>query len=142
MSKNSFNRDMLLVSAARFLEAEYGAGALEALAEYKNSRNRDKWREISEETGRNEPEYLFRPFSDTVHEYEVVRKDRNALEVIVTRCIHAENFQRFNAADVGMKMICMADYAVVEGFNPEIRFRRPKTLMDGDECCHFIFELD
>jgi hypothetical protein len=44
--------------------------------------------------------------------------------------------------DVGMKMICMGDYAVVEGFNPEIRFTRPKTLMAGDDCCHFIFELN
>ena len=142
MSKDIFNRDMLLVSAARFLEEEYGAGALEALAEYKNARNRERWREIAEETGRRDPEYLFRLFTERVHEYEVVRKSPEALEVIVTRCAHAENFLRFNAADVGVKMICMGDYAVVEGFNPEIRFRRPKTLMGGDECCHFIFELE
>jgi predicted ArsR family transcriptional regulator len=141
MSKDILNRDMLLISSARFLEEEYGAGALEALAEWKNTRNRERWRKISEETGRRDPEYLFRLFTEKVHEYEVVRKDRSALEVIVTRCAHAENFQRFNAEDVGMRMICMGDHAVVEGFNPEIRFRRPKTLMDGDECCHFIFEL-
>ncbi len=142
MSKEIYNRDLLLISAARFLEEEYGEGALEALAEYKDARNRERWREIAEETGRSDPEYLFRLFTERVHEYEVVRKSREALEVIVTKCAHAENFQRFNAADVGMKMICMGDYAVVEGFNPEIRFRRPKTLMDGDECCHFIFELE
>ena len=142
MSKDIFNRDKHLISAVRFLEEEYGEGVLEALAEYKNARNRDRWREISEETGRSDPEYLFRLFTDRVHEYEVVRKDRNALEVIVTRCAHAEVFQGSDAADVGMRMICMGDYAVVEGFNPDIKFTRPKTLMDGDECCHFIFELD
>jgi predicted ArsR family transcriptional regulator len=133
---------MLLVTSARFLQEEYGEGALDALAEYKDARNRERWREIAEETGRNDPEYLFRLFTDRVHEFEVVRKGSEALEVIVTRCIHAENFQRFNAEDVGMKMICMGDHAVVEGFNPEISFTRPKTLMAGDECCHFIFELD
>jgi len=142
MSKDKFNRDMLLISTARFLEEEYGSGALDALAEYKNARNRERWREIAEETGRSDPEYLFRLFTDRVHEYQVVRKDRNALEVIVTRCAHAENFQGSDAADVGMKMICMGDYAVVEGFNPEITFSRSKTLMDGDECCHFILELE
>jgi predicted ArsR family transcriptional regulator len=142
MSKRIFNRDMLLVTSTRFLQEEYGEGALDALAEYKDARNREKWREIAEETGRSDPEYLFRLFTDRVHEYEVVRKSPEALEVIVTRCVHVENFQRFNAEDVGMKMICMGDHAVVEGFNPEIRFTRPKTLMDGDECCHFIFELD
>jgi hypothetical protein len=112
------------------------------LVAYKNARNRERWREIAEETGRNDPEYLFRLFTNRVHEYDVVRKDRNVLEVIVTKCVHAENFQRSDAADVGMRMICMGDYAVVEGFNPEIRFTRPKTLMDGDECCHFIIELE
>jgi predicted ArsR family transcriptional regulator len=142
MSKDIFNRDMLLITTARFLEEEYGAGAVEALAEYKNVRNKERWRDIAEETGRSDPEYLFRLFTDRVHEYDVVRKSREALEVIVTRCAHADVFQRFNAADVGMKMICMGDYAVVEGFNPEIRFKRPKTLMAGDECCHFIFELE
>ncbi len=142
MSKDLFNRDMLLISAARFLEEEYGAGALEALARWKDDKNRERWREIAEETGRNDPEYLFRLFTDRVHDYDVVRKERNALEVVVTRCAHAENFRRFNATDVGMKMICMGDYAVVQGFNPEISFRRPKTLMGGDECCHFIFELE
>ena len=43
--------------------------------------------------------------------------------------------------DVGLKMICMGDFPVVEGYNPEIRLRREKTLMKGDDCCHFIFEL-
>jgi predicted ArsR family transcriptional regulator len=142
MSKDIFSRDMRLISAARFLEEEFGEGALEALARWKDDKNREKWRGIAEETGRNDPEYLFRLFTDRVHEYEVVRKDRNTLEVIVTRCAHAEVFQGSNAADVGMRMICMGDYAVVEGFNPDIKFTRPKTLMDGDECCHFIFELD
>ena len=92
MSKDILNRDMRLISAARFIEEEYGEGALEALARWKDDRNRERWREIAEETGRNDPEYLFRLFTDRVHEYEVVRKDRNALEVIVTRCAHAEGF--------------------------------------------------
>ena len=133
---------MLLIQTARFIEEEYGEEALNALAKWKNDRNQERWRKISEETGRNDPEYLFRLFTDKVHEYQVLRKKRNALEVIVTKCAHAEAFHKFNAADVGMKMICMGDYAVVKGFNPDINFRRPKTLMDGDEGCHFIFELE
>jgi len=142
MSKEVFNRDLLIITTARFIEKEYGEGALEALAKWKNDRNRERWRSIAEETGRSDPEYLFRLFTDQVHEYEVVRKNRNALEVIVTRCIHADIFHRFDAADVGMTMICMGDYPAVEGFNPDIKFSRPKTLMNGDECCHFIFELE
>jgi len=133
---------MMLIMAVRFFETEYGPGALEALAKWKDDRNRELWKEIAETTGRSDPEYLFRLFNDRVHDFEVVRKDPKALEVKVTRCIHEETFKRFNATDVGMRMICMGDYAVVEGFNPRIRFRRPKTLMAGDNCCHFIFELE
>jgi len=142
MSNEVFNRDMLLVTAARFLQREYGDGALEALIEWKNERGRERWREIGEATGRCDPEYLFRLFTDRVHEFDVVRKSPEALEVKVTKCAHEENFRDLNATDIGMKMICMGDYAVVEGFNPRIRFERPKTLMAGDDCCHFIFELE
>lgn len=142
MSNEIFHRDMLLIMMGRFIGEEYGEGALEALADFKEKRTRDRWRDIAKTSGRSDPEYLFRLFSDAVHEYEVLRKDREVLEVKVTRCAHAENFRRFNASDVGMRMICMGDYAVVEGFNPRIKFTRPKTLMKGDDCCHFVFELD
>lgn len=142
MHDEIFNRDLLLVTTARFLQREYGDGALEALIEWKDERSRERWKEIADETGRSDPEYLFRLFTDRVHEFEVVRRSPEALEVRVTRCAHEENFMGLNATDVGMKMICMGDFAVVEGFNPGIRFERPKTLMAGDDCCHFIFELE
>ena len=136
-----FNRDMYLIMVSRFLEKEYGSEVLDVLAEYKNSRNKNRWREIAKESERQDPEYLFRLFTDRVHEFEVIRKNSEALEVLVKRCVHADNFRSFNATDIGMKMICLGDFAVVEGFNPKIKFRRPKTIMAGDECCHFIFEL-
>lgn len=142
MVNDIYYRNMLLVMTARFLEREYGEGVLEALAEFKHNRTRDRWREIAETSKRSDPEYLFRLFSDEVHEYEVIRKDRRVLEVKVTKCAHAENFKRFNATDVGMRMICMGDYAVVEGFNPRMKFTRHKTLMAGDDCCHFLFKLE
>jgi predicted ArsR family transcriptional regulator len=137
-----FNRSLLLTTAIRFLEREYDEGVLELLSDWKAERIRERWRSIAEETGRDDPEYLFRLFSDEVHEYEVIRKSRNALEVKVHRCAHADAFRELDSTDVGMRLICMGDYAVVEGFNPEISFKRPKTLMAGDDMCHFIFELE
>ena len=142
MTDEVFNRGLLLVTSSRFLMNEYGEGILDAIADYKNNRTRERWAEIAQATGRSDPEYLFRLFSDTVHEYQVIRKSPEALEVKVTRCAHADAFKSLNATDIGMKMICMGDYAVAEGFNPRIRFTRPKTIMAGDDCCHFIFELD
>jgi hypothetical protein len=40
MSKDIINRDMLMITVARFLENEYGEGAVEALAKWKDERNR------------------------------------------------------------------------------------------------------
>lgn len=136
-----FNRSLLLTTSIRFLEKEYGEDVSDCLAEWKNEKTRSEWSRIAEETGRDDPEYLFRLFSEEVHDYDVIRKNEDALEVKVNECAHAEAFKQLNSCDIGMKMICMGDHAVVEGFNPEINFERPKTLMAGDECCHFIFEL-
>ncbi len=141
LSKEIFNKDMLMVMTARFIEKEYGEGALNVLIEWKNDNNRKKWRKISEETGRNEPEYLIRLFNERVHDYSILKINSEVLEVVVKRCAHAENFSKFNAQDVGFKMICMGDFPVVEGYNSEMCLRREKTLMKGDDCCHFIFEL-
>lgn len=141
-SKYIQHRDTMLIMAARFLEAEYGAEALEVLAQWKDDRNKERWRETAETTGRSDPEYLFNLFNEEVHDFEVVRKSPRVLEVKVSRCLHEETFRRFNATEIGMRMICMGDHAVVEGFNPRINFRRPKTLMAGDAHCHFIFELE
>jgi len=142
MTDEIFNRGLLLIMASRFLMNEYGEGVLDVIADWKNDRTREQWMEIAEATGRSDPEYLFRLFSDAVHEYQVIRKAPEALEVKVTRCAHADVFKSLNATDIGMKMICMGDHAVAEGFNPMIRFTRPKTIMAGDDCCHFVFELD
>jgi len=142
MTDEIFNRSLLLVTSSRFLVNEYGDGVLDAIADYKNERTRERWAEIAQATGRSDPEYLYRLFTDTVHEYQVIRKTPEALEVKVTRCAHADAFKTLNATDIGMKMICMGDYAVAEGFNPRIRFSRPKTIMAGDDSCHFTFELD
>ncbi|RJS85928.1 hypothetical protein CW702_00220 [Candidatus Bathyarchaeota archaeon] len=142
MSEVRYYRDVLLIFMARVLEKEFGKEALDLLAEWKYNKTRERWREIAKTTGRSDPEYLFRLFSKEAHDFEVIRKDRNVLEVIVKKCIHAEVFKKFNATDIGLKLICHGDNAVVEGFNPKIKFTRPKILMAGDDCCHFKFELE
>ncbi|HIE14198.1 TPA: hypothetical protein EYP70_02885 [Candidatus Bathyarchaeota archaeon] len=142
MSEVRYYRDLLLIFMARILEKEFGKEALDLLAEWRYKKTREKWKEISEKTGRNDPEYLFRLFSKEAHDYDVVRKDRKVLEVIVKNCVHAEVFKKFNATDIGLKLICQGDHAVVEGFNPKIKLTRPKILMAGDDCCHFKFELE
>lgn len=134
-------RDTLLAFMGHILLNQYGEEAVDVLVNWMHVRTKEQWREIAKSTGRNDPEYLFRLFSERAHEFEVIRKNRKALEVKVTKCVHADAFRRLNAAHIGQKLICSGDDAVTLGFNPKIEFRRPKLLMAGDDCCHFIWEL-
>jgi fumarate reductase iron-sulfur subunit len=134
-------RDTMLAYMGHILESQYGEEALDALMKWNDEKTRERWKEIAKSTGRSDPEYLFCLFSQEAHDFEVIRKDRKALEVKVTKCIHAENFKKLNAAHIGQKLICNGDNAVTEGFNPKIKFTRPKLIMTGDDCCHFIWEL-
>jgi len=134
-------QDFLLAIMGHILINQYGEEALDVLTSWIHEKIRERWREMAKSTGRSDPEYLFCLFNKEAHEFEVIRKDKRALEVKVTRCVHAETFRKLNAAHIGQKLICSGDEAVTEGFNPRIKFTRPKLLMAGDEFCHFIWEL-
>jgi hypothetical protein len=132
--------DTQMIFMARTMERLFGSDALDALVEHKQAKSRRNWRRRAAECGRQDPGYLMCLFSEDAHEYEVIRNDPDCLEVKVTRCVHAEVFKSYNAADVGEKLICSGDRAVVEGYNPDMVFERPTTCMTGD-CCHFVFRL-
>ncbi len=134
-------RDMLLAFMGHALISLYGEEALEALSKWNCERIKRRWKEIAKSTGRSDPEYFFRLFNDKVHDFKVIRKSKEALEVKVFKCLHAETLKKLNATNIGVKLICVGDEAATEGFNPEIKFTRPKMLMAGDNCCHFIWEL-
>ena len=134
-------RDTQLAIMGHILISQYGEEALDVLAKWQNEKTKKRWGEIARSTGRNDPEYLFSLFSEKAHEFEVIRKNAKALEVKVTECVHADTFKKLNAAHIGEKLVCSGDVAVTDGFNPKIKFMRPKLLMVGDDCCHFKWEL-
>ena len=51
-------------------------------------------------------------------------------------CLWAKAFREANAADLGFKLVCSADYVTAEAFNPDIKLIRDKTLMQGHDCCN------
>ncbi len=133
--------DTQLVFMGRSIQRFYGDDGLEVLLEHKHRRTRETWEARARETGRTDPGYLLCLFSEDAHDYEVVENSPNRLEVIVTRCVHAEVFRSFCAQVLGEKLICSGDHAVVEGYNPAMHLERPTTCMSGDRC-HFIFSLE
>ncbi len=140
MSEKVRIKDTQLVFMGRAVENFFGEGALDKLMEHKLQEVKDTWSEIAEETEREDPGYLLRLFTDEVHDYEVIENSEDCLEVVVKECKHAEVFNSFCAADLGEKMVCSGDFAVVEGFNSDIQLERPETAMKGD-VCRFKFKL-
>ena len=75
--------------------------------------------------------------------FEVVQESERSLQVRFTGCFCADVFRESGAAEIGYAMMCHPDAAVVEGFNPNLRMTRTRTLMEGHDCCdHRWFVAD
>ena len=55
----------------------------------------------------------------------------------ITECLWAQTFREANAADLGFVTICYQDEVMAAAFDPRLKLTRIKTLMNGDDGCHF-----
>lgn len=67
---------------------------------------------------------------------EIVEDTDTAFELKATECLQAANYLKHDAADIGYANVCWGDYAWAEGFNPQIKLVRDKTLMQGHPFCN------
>jgi hypothetical protein len=70
---------------------------------------------------------------------EVVEKSDKFIRTKITECLWAKIFRESDAADIGYAGICYPDIAMASAFNPKIKLIRPKTLMQGHDCCDFQY---
>jgi hypothetical protein len=66
-----------------------------------------------------------------------IERTPKSYEIKITECLWAQTFREANAADVGFAAICYGDEAMAAAFDPRLKLTRTKTLMKGDDCCHF-----
>jgi hypothetical protein len=59
--------------------------------------------------------------------------------VHVTECLWAKVFKEMRATDLGYVLNCQPDFAYAKAWNPNIKLKRTKTLMQGDDCCDLTF---
>lgn len=78
---------------------------------------------------------------DDKFEFSLVKETPKYLEYKVTRCYLAEMANRMDAADAGFALNCAWDYGFCKGLNPDIKFTRTKTLMQGHDCCNHTYKL-
>jgi L-2-amino-thiazoline-4-carboxylic acid hydrolase len=72
-------------------------------------------------------------------EIEMLSATSDQLDFNVTRCRFAEMYRSLGLADLGSSLSCQRDFALVEGFNPEIGLTRTQTIMEGASHCDFRF---
>lgn len=72
-------------------------------------------------------------------EIELLEQTPERLSFNVTRCRYAELYRALGLADLGGSLSCQRDFALVEGFNPEIELERTQTIMEGAAYCDFRF---
>jgi hypothetical protein len=75
-------------------------------------------------------------------ELEILEKSPERLAFNVTRCKYAEMYRSLGLSDLGASLSCCRDFALVEGFNPEITLERTQTLMEGANHCDFRFRSE
>jgi hypothetical protein len=70
-------------------------------------------------------------------EFTIERRE-DGIQIYCTKCPHADAYRAIGRVEQGLLFKCCEDPPIVEGINPEVEFRRTKSLMAGDDCCdHF-----
>jgi L-2-amino-thiazoline-4-carboxylic acid hydrolase len=105
-------------SAGRELALAVGEQTLEAFAQ-----GLDRWQE------------------NGALEIDLLEKSPDRLSFNVTRCRYAEMYKALGLADLGGSLSCQRDYALIQGFNPDIELTRTQTIMEGAPYCDFRFRL-
>jgi hypothetical protein len=74
-------------------------------------------------------------------EFEILRHDKEALEIDVTRCRFAEFFRALAEPELGALLICEADFDIVSADEGEVSLDRAQTIMQGAPSCTFRYKF-
>lgn len=73
---------------------------------------------------------------------EVLRVDETGYDFNVTRCRYAEMYRALGIPELGAILSCGRDFALGEGFNPDLKLSRTQTIMEGASHCDFRYRLE
>jgi fumarate reductase iron-sulfur subunit len=135
------------VKNLRELEQKYGSETIkEIVAKMLGGKISSDWGSMAETGGKNDLstfiDILWNKYSGQAGLKWTETKKENKTVMNCTYCPHAEKFKELEAADWGYELMCMADYYMLKGWNPNIRFERTKTLMQGDDCCDHTYIVE
>ncbi len=71
--------------------------------------------------------------------YETVGEGHHVEKI--THCPFADLWREIGAEELAIHY-CDVDMAIIAGYNPDIKIQRHKSLLHGDGCCVYEYELD
>ena len=74
-------------------------------------------------------------------EFEILRHDKEALEIDVTRCRFAEFFRALGEPELGSLLICETDFDIASAGQGEVTLDRAQTIMAGAPSCTFRYKF-
>jgi hypothetical protein len=74
-------------------------------------------------------------------EVEILRHDKEALEIDVTRCRFAEFFRALGEPELGALLICETDFDIAAVGEGEVSLERAQTIMQGAPSCTFRYKF-
>jgi hypothetical protein len=78
---------------------------------------------------------------DNAIQTEVLELTHEQFSFNVFRCRYAEMYYHLGIPELGKMLSCDRDFALIEGFNPNIQLTRTQTIMEGADICDFRFRL-
>ncbi|MDP1753737.1 MAG: L-2-amino-thiazoline-4-carboxylic acid hydrolase [Reyranella sp.] len=74
-------------------------------------------------------------------EVEILRQDKETLDMDVTRCRFAEFFRSLGEPELGALLICEVDFDIAVTGEGEVSLERAQTIMQGAPSCAFRYRF-
>ena len=71
----------------------------------------------------------------------MLRQDKEALDIDVTRCRFAEFFRALDEPELGALLICATDFDVAAVGEGAVSLERAQTIMQGAPSCTFRYKF-
>lgn len=72
-------------------------------------------------------------------EMEIIEQSATRLSFNVTHCRYADYYRDCHQGALGQILSCSRDFALIEGFNPDIKLTRTRTILGGESYCDFRY---
>jgi predicted ArsR family transcriptional regulator len=103
----------------------------------------EQGRQLAERVGGNSLAHFAGALEDwkkgDAYRMDVLRQDDERFDFNVTRCRYAEMYRALGIPEIGALLSCNRDFALIDGFNPDVELERTQTIMEGATHCDFRF---